>query len=285
LEAPLLARGGEDSEEGLAAGGAPWVLRGLTAAIPAGAKVAVTGRTGCGKSSLFSALLRIWPAARGRVRLGGEELSALRSGEEARARIAYLPQGGLLLSGTVRENLLGPLAPLPPEWDDGRLLRFCRDRVSPLRAARIGGEEGLDAEVAVEAVALGGGGASSSSSSGGTAASKAAAAAGGEWSRGERALLSLARLLLRQEVGDPASLLLMDEPSADVDVACDRALQAALLSRPETLLCIVHREENLPRFSHVLRVEEGRVASFEGVAEFLARRSAQPAGAVGAPLK
>jgi ABC-type multidrug transport system fused ATPase/permease subunit len=286
LEAPLLGRDGGAAEEGGVArvvedelGGSappPWVLRGFSAAIPAGAKVAVIGRTGCGKSSLFSALMRIWPHQRGAIRLGACELSALRTGAEVRERVAYLPQGGLLVSGTVRENLLGPLA-LPSSWDDARLLRFCGERVSPLLAARIGGEAGLDAEVVVEAVApsaiVGGGGGSNGTS--GTAASALptpSASASGEWSRGERALLSLARLLLRQEVGQPAALLLMDEPSADVDVACDRALQSALLSRPETLLCIVHREENLPRFSHVMRVEGGRAARFEGSTEFLALR-------------
>jgi ABC-type multidrug transport system fused ATPase/permease subunit len=263
LEAPLL--GGDVEEEGAP----PWVLRGFTVTVPAGAKVAVTGRTGCGKSSLFSALLRIWPHQRGTIRLGNCALGALRSGAEVRARLGYLPQGGLLLSGTVRENLLGPL-PLPPGWDDARLLAFCSDCVSPLLAARIGGAAGLDAEVAVEAVARG-------SSGAGCVDASVAPVAGGEWSRGERALLSLARLLLRQEAGQAAALLLMDEPSADVDVACDRALQAALLTRPETLLCIVHREENLPRFTHVLRVEEGRVAAFERVEEYLAGRAA-PAG-------
>lgn len=85
----------------------PWVLRGLSLRIPAGAKVAVLGTTGCGKSTTFQGLLRFYAAERGSVQLlpegGGGEGSAVDlrrlSCAAARAHIAALLQ--------VRRDLAG----------------------------------------------------------------------------------------------------------------------------------------------------------------------------------
>jgi len=75
---------------------------------------------------------------------------------------------------------------------------------------------------------------------------------------GPRVLLSLARLVLRQEGPAPAALLLLDELGSEVDAALVAALQAALLARPETLLAIEHREAAVRSagFTHVLLVGE-----------------------------
>merc|ERR1712232_40041 len=51
----------------------PLVLTGVHLQIPAGAKVAVCGRTGCGKSTLFAVLSRLYPLVSGQVMIGGRD--------------------------------------------------------------------------------------------------------------------------------------------------------------------------------------------------------------------
>lgn len=72
--------------------------------LPKGAFAAVTGPSGIGKSTLLKLLLGIYRPNSGSlyVELPGEELPLDRG---TRALFAYVPQGNLLLSGTLRENL------------------------------------------------------------------------------------------------------------------------------------------------------------------------------------
>ena len=81
------------------------LMENLTLEIPRGAFVAITGPSGIGKSTLLKLLLGIYRPDSGRLylELAGELLEIDRS---LRAMFSYVPQGNLLLSGTLRENLL-----------------------------------------------------------------------------------------------------------------------------------------------------------------------------------
>jgi len=254
---PLLQ--GSNEADGAAPPPPPgWVFQGLCLSIPAGAKVAVVGPSGSGKSTLFKVLLRLWAHGRGAVVLGGADLTALPRAAQVRARVAALPQGGLALSGSVLENLLGEGAAAAASDDHQRILERCKG-ISPLLHARIVASGGLLGRVDVAA------GQQQQQQGGGRrkkAAAASAAAAATPWSAGERVLLSLARLVLRQERGGvqpPAELLLLDELSSEVDAALVAQLHSVLLARRETLLAIEHREASVRStegFTHVLVVGE-----------------------------
>lgn len=72
--------------------------------LPKGSFTVITGTSGIGKSTLLKLLLGVCRADSGRLclELEGEELTVDRS---VRRLFAYVPQGNLLLSGTLRENL------------------------------------------------------------------------------------------------------------------------------------------------------------------------------------
>lgn len=72
--------------------------------LPKGAFAAITGPSGIGKSTLLKLLLGVFPPEAGGLylRSGDGELTLDRS---TRPFFAYVPQGNLLLSGTLRENL------------------------------------------------------------------------------------------------------------------------------------------------------------------------------------
>lgn len=92
------------------------VIDNLTATIAAGSRVVITGRSGTGKSTLASLLVRERDPDAGVIELDGVDLRDYPEAE-LRKRIAYLPQRPHLFAATLRENLkLGD-----PEADDERL--------------------------------------------------------------------------------------------------------------------------------------------------------------------
>ncbi len=68
--------------------------------------VSVLGRNGVGKTTLLRAIMGLMDRSVGRIALDGEDITACRTDERARAGIGYVPQGrGILPKFTVRENL------------------------------------------------------------------------------------------------------------------------------------------------------------------------------------
>jgi ATP-binding cassette ChvD family protein len=83
----------------------------------------------------------------------------------------------------------------------------------------------------------------------------------GELSGGERSRLQLAKILKQG-----ANVLMLDEPTNDIDVETLRALEEAMLEFPGTVLVISHDRWFLDRIAtHILAYEgEGKVVFFEG---------------------
>lgn len=273
-----------------------WALHGLDLHIPAGCKVAVIGRTGAGKSSIVQALLRMYPYQAGSIHMDGKDLGTIASAREVRSSFGVLMQAGLVFEGSVRDNLLGPWAEATAtaasvgharrhqgspssssyqgvvildadggEWDDERILSFIHDQVSPLLAAKIRSMQPVAQQAKASAAAqsdVSGVNASTAiiteAGSGGSCLDVLVTPDGDNLSKGEKALLSVARLLLQQELEcGKRGILIMDEPSADIDVDSDRQLHNAILTRRETLLCICHRREHIHKFDLVARIENG----------------------------
>lgn len=80
------------------------VIDGLSFKIRRGELVSVVGESGVGKSTLFKLLLSIYKCD-GRLEFTLDD-AVLEAGKTARRLFAYVPQGNLLFSGTLRENLL-----------------------------------------------------------------------------------------------------------------------------------------------------------------------------------
>lgn len=72
--------------------------------VGASEKVGIIGRTGAGKSSIFTALFRLVELTRGRIYVDNVDISKL-SLKRLRSSMAIVTQDALLFSGTVRENL------------------------------------------------------------------------------------------------------------------------------------------------------------------------------------
>ena len=93
--------------------GASHALRDVSLTAEAGKVTCVLGRNGVGKTSLLRAIFGLERAQKGRVSIGGEDVSALPPYERARRGMALVPQGREIFPRlTVEENLKTGFAPL-----------------------------------------------------------------------------------------------------------------------------------------------------------------------------
>jgi ATP-binding cassette subfamily B (MDR/TAP) protein 7 len=80
------------------------ILRGLSFAVPAGARVALVGPSGCGKSTVFRLLNRFYEPAAGAVRVDGQDVRGVQLAS-LRAAIGVVPQDTPLFHADVRHNI------------------------------------------------------------------------------------------------------------------------------------------------------------------------------------
>ena len=202
--------------------GLPRALDDVSLRVPAGGRVAVTGSSGAGKSSLVSALLRYWPLESGTLALEGTDVTLLAQ-RDTRAACALADQRTQLFAGTLRANLT--LA--RPDASDDDIQRALvaaqlRDWVATL-------PDGLDTPVGEDGVALSG---------------------------GERRRVAVARAVLAT-----GPVLVLDEPTSGLDPElADRLLKAVFESaRERSVLLITHRAREAARCDSTIALEAGRV--------------------------
>jgi ATP-binding cassette subfamily C protein LapB len=199
------------------------VLRGVSLRIAPGERVGLIGGIGSGKSTALKLVMGLHRPTGGAVFLDDLRLSQL-DPAWLRARCGYAPQEAVLFHGTIRSNLTLHVAGGRP--DDESLLAAVRtaglDWV-------LGLPRGLDTPVGEGGAGL---------------------------STGQRRGVVLARALVHRP-----SLLLLDEPTAELDGRSERAfverLGAALDGR--TLLAVTHRPALLDLVDRLVVFEGGRV--------------------------
>ena len=209
-------------------------LRGVDLTVPAGARVALVGASGAGKTTLFSVLLGFMPPSGGTVEWDGTPMSQLKP-SSVRAQLAWVPQEPVLFSGSVRHNLLlgRPEATDAEVWEALRLAH-AEDFVGALPG-------GLDEPVGERGARLSG---------------------------GQRQRLALARAFLRRP-----SVLLLDEPTSALDAQSEAAVGAGLaaLMKGRTVLVIAHRLSTVRDADLIVVLDAGRVVEAGTHAELSAR--------------
>ena len=80
------------------------VLENITFTAKKGETTAFIGSTGSGKSTLVNLIPRFYDATKGRILVNGRDVREVTQ-YELRARIGYVPQKGVLFSGTIESNL------------------------------------------------------------------------------------------------------------------------------------------------------------------------------------
>ena len=82
------------------------VIHGVDLAVAPGEIVAVMGRNGMGKTTLFKTMMGMLPTMQGSISLDGKALERLESHQRVRSGVAYVPQGRMIFPTlTVEENI------------------------------------------------------------------------------------------------------------------------------------------------------------------------------------
>jgi ABC-type protease/lipase transport system fused ATPase/permease subunit len=211
------------------------IVSNISFSLKAGMGLALLGASASGKTSLSKALVGIWPAKQGVVRLDGAALDQWRN-EDLGRYVGYLPQDVALFDGTVAENIC--------RFDEGA----SSDAI--LKAAQIAGvhdiilrlPEGYSTRIGQGGMSL---------------------------SAGQRQRIGLARAVF----GDPF-LVVLDEPNANLDADGENALTRAItILRHHKCIVIVisHRPSALAALNMTIVLYDGKAIAFGPREEVFAR--------------
>lgn len=211
------------------------IVTNISFALKAGSGLALLGASASGKTSLSKALVGVWPATRGVVRLDGAAIDQWRN-EDLGRHIGYLPQDVSLFDGTVAENIC--------RFDEGAASQAI------LKAAQIAGvhdiilrlPEGYSTRIGQGGMSL---------------------------SAGQRQRIGLARAVF----GDPF-LVVLDEPNANLDAEGENALSRAILTLRQNksiVVVISHRPNAIAVMDMAMVLYEGKSIAFGRCDEIFAR--------------
>ena len=197
------------------------VIKRLSIKVAPGQHVALLGRVGSGKSTLLRLMAGLYTPLGGSVRLDGVEMQQIEPAE-MRSCMGYVGQDPQLFMGTLRENMV-----LSETWiSDSKIIEVLKTlNLYEMVAAH---PRGLDMPITE---------------------------AGGGLSGGQRQLLSIARMMLR----DP-QLVYMDEPTANMDGNTEAHVIAVLKEwlKGRTLMMSTHRPQLLEWADVVAVIEAGQ---------------------------
>ncbi|MRS91380.1 cysteine/glutathione ABC transporter ATP-binding protein/permease CydC [Enterobacteriaceae bacterium RIT714] len=208
-------------------------LDGLNLTIPAGARVAILGKTGCGKSTLLQLLTRAWDPREGQILFNDTPLTDF-SEQALRQSMSVVPQRVHLFSATLRDNLL--LAS-PGAADEH--LRAVLEQVGLHKLLEDDGLNGWLGE------------------------------GGRQLSGGELRRLAVARALLHDAplmlLDEPTEGLDATTESQILDLLAD-------VMKNKTVLMVTHRLRGLANFDQIIVMDNGQIIEQGSHAELLAKQ-------------
>lgn len=200
-----------------------WALNDINLELHAGESLAIVGLSGAGKTTLLNLLCGFYQPQKGSILIDDQDLAELNLADHRR-RLSVVSQTSHLFNTSLRQNLL--LA--KPRATDEELFKALADaHLDGLVSDLPDGMETIVGDL------------------------------GARLSGGERQRLSLARAYLKG-----APLLILDEPTANLDGRTERAIFDRLhrLRKGRTTILITHRFIDLDTFDHVLLLHNGAVA-------------------------
>ncbi len=199
------------------------VLKGVTMTIKKGKKIAVTGRSGCGKTTLIRLLSGDLQGFSGSIQYDGNEIQTLLP-DSLRRLLSVIHQKVTLFCGSIRHNIC-----LYNSYTDHELDAALQGSGLQPMIARL--PDGLEVHTGENGASLSG---------------------------GERQRIAVARALIRK-----TPLLILDEGTSSIDRQTAYDIEHRLLSRDDlTLISITHNmsAESLRLYDEIFYLEDGRVA-------------------------
>ncbi len=202
------------------------IVQDVSFTLRSGNGLGIIGPSASGKSSLVRMVVGVWRPVRGRVSVDGAALDQW-APEALGGHVGYLPQDVELLAGTVAENICR----FEPDADAKLIIAAAQ--AAGVHELILNLPDGYDTPIGEQGTAL---------------------------SAGQRQRVALARALYR----DPF-LVVLDEPSSNLDAVGEEALTQAILgvrSRGGIIIVVAHRPSALAAVDHLLVMNQGRAQAF-----------------------
>jgi ATP-binding cassette subfamily B protein len=198
------------------------VLHDITFTARPGETTAFIGSTGCGKSTVVNLIPRFYDVTGGSIRVNGIDVRQVRQGD-LRDKVGYIPQKGMLFSGTIESNLLYADQNARPET-----LREAAD-IAQASEFILAKPEGFSAEIAQ---------------------------GGSNVSGGQRQRLAIARAVVKKP-----PIYIFDDSFSALDFKTDSALRRALKQKTgdATVLIVTQRVATVKSADQIIVLDEGRV--------------------------
>jgi ATP-binding cassette subfamily B protein len=206
------------------------VLKGINLQVPVGKKVGLVGLSGGGKTTLVKLIPRFYEVQQGSVRIDGVD-NRMYPLSVLRQNVSMVLQDSVLFEGTIAENIaLGKPGASPQEIVEAARKANIHDVIMN----DLGGYERIVTEQ------------------------------GKDLSGGQRQRVAIARAILRD-----APILILDEPTAALDVEAEtevmRALNQLVVGR--TVIMISHRLSTLGNVDEIIVLKAGQIAERGSYAE------------------
>jgi ATP-binding cassette subfamily B multidrug efflux pump len=204
------------------------VLQNFNLTIRPGEKIGLVGRSGAGKSTVVSLLLRFFDLEGGAIAIDGQDISDLTQ-ESLRSQISVVTQDTSLLHRSIRENIrYGRPSASDEEIERAAKLAHAHDFILDLEDWY--GRRGYDAHVGERGVKLSG---------------------------GQRQRIAIARVILKN-----APILVLDEATSALDSEVEAAIHESLdtLIAGKTVIAIAHRLSTIAQMDRLVVLEHGRIA-------------------------
>eukprot|EP00913_Durusdinium_trenchii_P012067 g11335.t1 len=214
------------------------VLQGLNLDIPAGARVAILGRSGSGKSTIALLLAGLYAPTEGKIWVDGHDMVAEDRTAWVRSQLGVISQEPTLFAMSIKENVEYGLSPDPVDQASNDLKVKEAAAAAHVTEFTDGLPHGMDTLAGERGQALSG---------------------------GQKQRVCIARALARTP-----RMLIFDEATSALDLRSERAvheaLQEVLSSQNCSCLVITHRMSSLQWCDHVAVVEEGAVVQYGALA-------------------
>uniref|UniRef100_A0A8W7PRF9 ATP-binding cassette sub-family B member 10, mitochondrial n=1 Tax=Anopheles coluzzii TaxID=1518534 RepID=A0A8W7PRF9_ANOCL len=212
------------------------ILNGVNLTIEPGTSTAVVGRSGSGKSTIASLMLRLYDPAQGSVRLDGTDLRDLNP-SSLRRHIGAVNQEPVLFSGSIRENILYGLN-MGEKISESAFQRVVREAHVDEFVRHF--PDGLDTLVGQRGVMLSG---------------------------GQKQRVAIARAIIRNP-----KILILDEATSALDAVSEELIQNALerLTKNRTVLTIAHRLSTIRNATNIAVLRDGQIVEHGNYAQLIA---------------